>query len=1707
MEALYTDTPSGAPVVASSLNVSPGLDIEMATGSTSTINLTASNGNVGIYISDITLAGSPEFSLDGGLSLLQDKFICPGETLPVNVSLSQLGANQEAILTINYGLDGVESVRVFNGTVASGLVDPGTQFNNEGDAVNLPILFSPPGNDNLVFDATNLPPVLTIDPNTGVISGTILEATDGGGSGSTYQPNANNQFLIQAEDGNPTGFDETNLGGAVGIIGNSNHFNNPTGGGSANYSINVTQPGVYRVNWRSFHSGPIGSEENDSWLKFDNDANVWFFGIKGTTGTEQDIINNVTGPNPANANIVFPKGSGREGAGTTPEGSGGSGYFKVYKSSGGSETYFWQAFTSDNDPHNIYVYFVNPGTYTFTIGERSAGHAIDKIALYPVGQNPNLDGLADSSTGEGSGSPGALAGSPYNVTITVTDPGNSSNNDQVNFQWVIGDGTPQAPIADIALSDTSVELGQAISLSGAGSVDPDGSIVSYNWSLGDGGSDTQPSLNYTYTIPGTYTITLTVTDNDGNTGQSQETVTVVDPNAPVLGVSGFVLYNAVTDQPIATLSEGLQIPYSDVEGIPLNIVAVTNGQVGSVVMSLSGVLTLSATESFAPYALGGDLSGDFNPIEGFLPGAYGMSATAYQQSGGSGNTVGSTLNINFQIVEVALPGFTITATAGTGGTISPSGTVAVIQGGSQTFNISAEDGFEILDVLVGGQSVGAVESFTVENVTQDTTIDAVFSEIPTYTITATANTGGTISPEGFVNVNEGADQTFTFSAETGFEIADVLVNNQSVGTVTEYTFQNVTADATIELVVSEVPTFTITATAGAGGTIDPSGAVEVSQGGSQTFTISPEAGKVVDVILVDGQQVAITNAYTFSNVNADGTIQVSFADAPAPTVGVTGFALYNADTDAFIASLSEGLQIQQSEVNGIDLAIVALTAGNVGSVVLNLSGDKTQVQTESFAPYALFGDSAGDFTGEPFPTGNYVIGGTAFSAASGGGSAVGETLSISFQVVDVQLPSFTISVTAGTGGSITPSGAVSVVQGGSQTFAIAADAGFEVADVLIDGQSVGVLANYEFSNVQADGSIEAVFSPVPTFTIVAGAGQGGSISPAGNVLVNQGSNQIFSIDPDSGFEIADVIVNGVSVGTQPTYEFVSVSSGGTIQAEFSALPSYTITATAGSGGVISPSGAVQVTEGSSQSFAITPDSGKVIDQVLVDGQVVVLTSNNFTFSDVVSNGTISVSFKDAPVAPSNLFIRDATDDSVLYNLFDGMVIPKQEIGNTPIGITYDTPEVVVVSFNLSGPVNQIKTEGPLKPVSLFGDIGVDVQGVPFPAGDYTLVVSVQGGNTSTYNFTITDGPLTTFEILASAESGGSISPAGTVVVNEGSNQTFDIIPDVGFAVEDVLVNGQSVGNQQTYTFSNVSEDATIAASFTPVPTFILTATAGTGGSISPFGLVEVSQGQGQTFTITASPGFVVADVLVNGQSIGAVGSYTFANVDADGSISVSFEESQQLQPVIQFNYIDAVSDVAVDEITEGGTINGALYAGQGYNIQAVANPQVAVGSVKLELTGAANITRTESAAPFALFGDSAGDYFEGNIPLGQYTIKATAFSGAGLTGTVLGVLETNFEVDFTTTALKVSLAKEDRVYPNPATDFTRVHVVEPANWLRFELYNSAGVLVRSLPMSEVNPDLEQEVTLPVYGLQYGIYSILMQGADGRVQKLRLVIAE
>ena len=107
--------------------------------------------------------------------------------------------------------------------------------------------------------------------------------------------------------------------------------------------------------------------------------------------------------------------------------------------------------------------------------------------------------------------------------------GESGNSNEAHLYAV---GSNQAPTASFIANPTSGDAPLTVIVNGSASSDPDGTVVSYSWTFGDGGADSGASTSYTYTSAGTYTVTLTVTDDGGATGSTTRQIQVTSANQP-----------------------------------------------------------------------------------------------------------------------------------------------------------------------------------------------------------------------------------------------------------------------------------------------------------------------------------------------------------------------------------------------------------------------------------------------------------------------------------------------------------------------------------------------------------------------------------------------------------------------------------------------------------------------------------------------------------------------------------------------------------------------------------------------------------------------------------------------------------------------------------------------------------------------------------------------------------------------------------------------------------------------------------------------------------------------------------------------------------------------------------------------------------------------------------------------------------------------
>ncbi|NLW77346.1 MAG: PKD domain-containing protein, partial [Methanomicrobiales archaeon] len=162
--------------------------------------------------------------------------------------------------------------------------------------------------------------------------------------------------------------------------------------------------------------------------------------------------------------------------------------------------------------------------------------------------------------------------------------------------------------------------------------------------------------------------------------------------------------------------------------------------------------------------------------------------------------------------------------------------------------------------------------------------------------------------------------------------------------------------------------------------------------------------------------------------------------------------------------------------------------------------------------------------------------------------------------------------------------------------------------------------------------------------------------------------------------------------------------------------------------------------------------------------------------------------------------------------------------------------------------------------------------------------SDSGMSSNAMLFTVTSNR--TWIITATSSPNGTITPSGLVEVSEGGEKTFTMTPNTGYAVKDVLVDGDSIGPASAYTFTNVVSNRTIHAEFANLSgQHAINAIADDWTINYPSGQKIYPTGTNQTQITQAKPGADLSDVKVDNTSQGSVPSYTFTHINTSHEIT------------------------------------------------------------------------------------------------------------------------------------------------------------------------------------------------------------------------------
>lgn len=392
-----------------------------------------------------------------------------------------------------------------------------------------------------------------------------------------------------------------------------------------------------------------------------------------------------------------------------------------------------------------------------------------------------------------------------------------------------------------------------------------------------------------------------------------------------------------------------------------------------------------------------------------------------------------------------------------------------------------------------------------------------------------------------------------------------------------------------------VESYDITATAGEGGTITAEGLadgkVSVTEGESATFTITANDGYEVSDVKVDGTSVGKRTSYTFENVTAAHTIEATFAFTNYTAANPFEFPTTKGTTKTLEAEYATEL-INSNDSDSDPSWPLSLADGDWASngKFLNCMAYK------DYAKYAYVATVPGTYT----VTGTYRAGAAnklAFSEENGKITATQVDCPSTSENSSLTVKTFTLTI------EVTEAGAGTLVLTAPDTS---------------KGPQLDKLA-IVLTKTADEADLTELQTAITNAEAILNAADKDKYSAAALVelqeLVNAGKQlTTASSQADVDAKKAEITAKIADIQTQ-----------------------FTITATAGNGGKIAPTGATNVYKGTSKAFTITPNDGYHVDSLTVDGTAVDVVTE-YTFSDVTANHTIAVTFaKDAmTVAKENL---------------------------------------------------------------------------------------------------------------------------------------------------------------------------------------------------------------------------------------------------------------------------------------------------------------------------------------------------------------------------------------------------------------------------------------------------------------------------------------
>ena len=815
-------------------------------------------------------------------------------------------------------------------------------------------------------------------------------------------------------------------------------------------------------------------------------------------------------------------------------------------------------------------------------------------------------------------------------------------------------------------------------------------------------------------------------------------------------------------------------------------------------------------------------------------------------------------------------------------------TVTVNYGSTKTIHIYPDNNNHLLDVLDNGVSIkehleqnnGGAYAYTLSNIVEAHNITVKFE---TDKVVVTSEIDGnvasvTIDKLGDNTIDYGSNFELEIIVNDGYILQNIYVNgvkdeslfDKASGTYT-LTVNNVTKD-TLITVVTIKDTYTVTI---GSGIVFAAGNESVAYKGDKTIYIP--VTHLIDLVAVsiDGARVDANDiVYNSTDSRYEYTITNITKDI---TVAATTRTLHNLYT--FVIGEEGGITV--APLNGRNT--VATGANKIYK--LTLAQD-----------YYIYSIKVSD--GENVQD----IALNTLEATEGGYLLELEEVAANLDiVVTIATGSYKITIESGENGKTLPEEEVGVsYPGESKIIVFYPNMYYTIDYVEIDGNSANRLGVedlmvdgygnycYEFESIFANHTLKVEFKLIEyAVTVnVRGSGFGGEMT-ASQTTITYGETVDYNLEVYTNYVLVRMLKDGVEVDGYSnlaagsyTYTLSNVTADTVIDLYF-ADSTYDITVNVNDNSMGSVNtGAVQtVAYNTNFTFEFTANDGYILEDVLLDGDSVLdaLVGNTYTLENVDAEYELTVIFNVKRTISITLndenagYINVGTGD---YDVVDGST------NNIAVFVNYG---YIVESITVNGEaITDIDS-------LLNAEDGGYYYVIEAIAQDYTIDYVLVRAN---------------YNVYISKTSGGNVTPysINAIVVAYNGSIALQMTPYTNNVLKSIVINGEDVidlclndNGVYTYTLLNIKQDYNIEISFASSVNNIVITVNGD-GTVTPIpngNVVEIPFNGSQAFTFAAEEDYVIASLVIDGNSIAAaIGKteyhYAFNRVQVGHSVEVTY---------------------------------------------------------------------------------------------------------------------------------------------------------------------------------------------------------------------------